>query len=224
MKIVAVLATFVAALVIIAVAVWLGFHLLSPDHPPGPLANTLEVRVVAVNGARLAAGDHAGPDAFEDADAHRFADTGQAPAGWKWMPVSESVQGELADEVSNGSANGYISRTANGQMSFLVADSPGLALTHAANLPAWRVRSVRLDTSGEMGPGLMIALDNEGGELMSSFTQNQIGHSVAIVIGGRIYSASRVLDRVSDLIEIHFPEGQRHAADQLRDALLSGSD
>ena len=127
-----------------------------------------------------------GPDVnvFQPQDLTSYIASGNAPTGWKWLPVANGVEKEVTGSAPASAGNEYVTRTSNGQMFLLVADQPDLTMTHASNVRPWGVDSVRVVNYGS--PAVVIHLDQAGGNLMHDFTGRYVGHRIAVVVAGQI--------------------------------------
>ncbi len=211
MKIARKTAIFAAAFCILVAAVGLGYYYVYRGGSSGHFAFNMELRMEALDTANLAPG-HQGPFYFQDSDAREFIETGEAPDGWKWVSVAD-----FAAKGGRISSSGpEISRTSNGQMFLLVANSAELSVVLTDP------ESVKLDTSSGDSPVpiLKIGISKRDAEVLSKFREVYGDNEVAIVIDGRICGVTGTsdLDRV---IEIWFPDGGEDAAKHFRDTLLS---
>jgi preprotein translocase subunit SecD len=106
----------------------------------------------------------------------------------------------------------------------LVADQPEMILTHAANAPAWGVKSAKITASYEFGPvveAVEIKLDDTAGDMLRQFTQKYVGHSMAVVLGGQVIMNATLLTPVRrSVLQLRFPENEKSEAERLRDALM----
>jgi len=197
-----------AAFCILAAVAGFGYYFIYDGGSSGHFAFTVELRMVAFDAADRAPGLKR-PFIFEDADAREFIATGDAPDGWKWVPVADFAQ-------EGASVSRPISRTSNGQVFLLVGDSRELAVVLTDPV------SVKLEkSSGESPvPILKIKISTGDAEVLSGFRDVHGDDEVAIVIDGRICGTTGTsdLDRV---VEIWFPHGGETAAKHLRDMLLS---
>jgi hypothetical protein len=211
MKIAGRTAIFAAAFCILVAAAGFCYYFIYDGGSSGHFAFAVELRMLAYDAADMAPGLKR-PFIFQDADAREFIDTGEAPDGWKWVPVADFAQSRL-------SISRPISRTSNGQVFVLAADNGDLAvvLMHPV--------SVKLDTSSGDSPVpiLKIRIGSGDTDVLSKFREVHGDDEVAIVIGSRICGDTSTsnpdLDR--GVIAIWFPDGGEDAAKHLRDTLLS---
>jgi preprotein translocase subunit SecD len=219
MKIVFRLFVFLVVLGALAGAGWYGYQHFYRNAPPGGAGRNMEIRLLALNGAIPYNGTGPGVDVFQKADVSSYIANGDVPNGWKWLPVTNGVEPEITGSAPAGSENPYISRTSNGQMFLLTADSPDMTLTHSADIRPWGVESVEVVTD-EQAPGVSIKLDQAGGDLMHDFTQKYLGHRIAVVVGGQICEVALIQSPVRSAIEVRLPAGQLAQAEGLRDSLM----
>lgn len=179
----------------------------------------MEVRLLALNGAVPSNGAGPGVDVFQKDDVSSYIANGDAPNGWKWLPVANGVEAEVNGSAPAGSENPYVTRTSNGQLFLLAADSPDTTLTHASGVRPWGVDSVEVDTD-DAAPGVKITLDQAGGDLMHEFTLKYLGHRIAVVVGGQICEVALIESPVRRSIEVRLPAGQLAQAEALRDSLM----
>jgi len=234
---------FVAVIVLCALgtAAWGGYWWYRRNAPPGGAGRNMEIRLVAVYGATLPAGANSGGidtsqgnqsngmaslagtssviDTFQKDDVDSYMANGSAPDGWKWLPVANGVEREVTGSAPPGSENAYVTRTSNGKMYLLTADRWDMTMTHASNVRPWGVDSVKVVTD-EMGPAVEIHLDQQGGILMHAFTQEYVGHRIAVVVGGEICEVASIQSPVRSAIVVRLPAGQQAEAESLRDALM----
>jgi hypothetical protein len=175
--------------------------------------------VTQENPAALPAATGPAIDVFEQQDLSSYIASGDAPAGWKWLPVANEVEREVTASATAGSGNEYVTRTSNGKMYLLVADTPDKSLTHSSGIRTWGVDSVRVVTD-EFGPAVDIHLDQAGGELMHQFTQKYLGHRIAVVVGGEICEVATIQSPVRSAIVVRLPAGQKAEAENLRSSLM----
>ncbi|MGA3160827.1 MAG: hypothetical protein ABSC77_06380 [Terracidiphilus sp.] len=191
------------------------------NHVHGNGGRNLEFRLAAFNTEHLDQFSQPTPgaDVFSGSDAQKIAESGQAPEGFKWLPISDFLVGQTGGLQPMG-----IMRVVNGQEFLLVADQPGMILTHAANTPAWGVKSVRITTSYQFGPvveAVEIKLDDTAGGMLRQFTQKYIRHSLAVVVDGQVIMNAQLLSPVRrNVLQLRFPEGERSEAERLRDSLM----
>lgn len=181
----------------------------------------LEFRLAAFNTEHLDQFSRAptGADVFSGSDARKIAESGEAPAGFKWLPISDFLVGQTGGLQPMG-----IMHMINGQQFLLVADQPEMILTHAANAPAWGVKSAKITASYEFGPvveAVEIKLDDTAGDMLRQFTQKYVGHSMAVVLGGQVIMNATLLTPVRrSVLQLRFPENEKSEAERLRDALM----
>jgi preprotein translocase subunit SecD len=210
---------FLVVLGVLAGAGWYGYQHYYRNGPPGGAGREMEIRLLALNGAVPYSGSGPGVDVFQKADVSAYVTNGDAPTGWKWFPVANGVEPEVNGSAPAGSEIPYITRTGNGQMFLLTADSPDMTLTHASGVRPWGVDSVEVETD-EQAPGVKIKLDQAGGDLMHDFTEKYAGHRIAVVVGGQICEVALIQDPVRSAIEVRLPAGQLAQAEALRDSLM----
>ncbi len=219
MKIADKIALFAAGLCVMTAAVSFcsGFR----SHVPGNGGKSLEFRLAALNPAILDQFSQPTPgaDVFSGPDARKIAKSGEAPAGFKWLPLSDFLVGQGGGVQPTG-----ITHVISGQEFLLVADQPEMILTHAANAPAWGVKSAKITASREFGPvieAVQINLDDTAGDMLRQFTQKYVGHSLAVVVGGQVIVNFRLLTPVRrSVLQLRFPENERSEAKRLCDALM----
>ncbi len=237
MKIASKVVMIVVALGLLGAAAWGGLRLYRRYAPPGRAGRNMEVRLVALygpasqpgaapaadasqtNAAPAPAGAVPGIDVFQRQDVSSSISTGNAPSGWKWLPIAGNVQKEVSANSPSGSPNDYVTRTSNGQMFLLAADTPDTALTHADNVKPWGVDSVQIVTD-DMGPAVEIHLDQAGGDLMHDFTEKYQGHRIAVVVAGQICEVALIQYPVRSGLVVRLPPGQQADAENLRDVLM----
>jgi preprotein translocase subunit SecD len=210
---------FVVILCVLAGAAWGGYWLYRRYTPPGGQGRNMEVRLVALNGAAPATDVGLGIDTFRADDVQAYIQSGQAPAGWKWLPVANGAERDITGSAPAGAQNPYVTRTGNGNMYLLVADRPDTTLTHRSDGHPWGVDSVKIETDG-LGPAVGIRLDQAGGDLMYQFTRKYLGHRIAVVVSGQICEVALIEDPVRRSIEVRLPTGQEAEAESLRDSLM----
>ena len=213
------LVLFVVILCALAGAGWGGYWLYRRYAPPGGQGRNMEVRLLALNGVVPSNGIGPGVDVFQKDDTISYIASGSAPNGWKWLPVANGVEAEVTGSAIDGSESPYVTRTNNGQLFLLAADTPDMTLTHASDVRPWGVDSVKV-TSDVMGPAVDIHLDQAGGNLMHDFTQKYLGHRIGVVVGGQICEVALIQSPVRSAIEVRLPSGQQAQADGLRDSLM----
>jgi len=174
--------------------------------------------VLQDNSAASPAGTGPDVDVFEQQNVNSYIANGDAPSGWKWLPVANGVEREVTGSATTGSGSEYVTRTSNGQMFLLVADTPDMSLTHTSSVRPWGVDSVRVVNYGS--PAVEIHLDRAGGDLMHDFTQKYLGHRIAVVVGGQICEVALIQSPVRSAIEVRLPAGQQAEAQNLRNSLM----
>ena len=229
----------VIALCVLGAAAWGGFWLYRQYASPGRAGRNMEIRLVAIysaaapagtganagtvqdNGAASPASSTPGADAdvFQQQDVSSSIASGSAPSGWKWLPVAKGVEKEVTGNAAADTQSAYVTRTSNGQLFLLAADTPDMTLTHANNVKQWGVDSVKIVTD-EMGPAVEIHLNKTGGDLMHAFTEKYLGHRIAVVVAGQICEVALIQNPVRSGLVVRLPVGQQADAENLRDALL----
>ena len=210
-------------LCVLAAAVCAGFCSGHLNGAPGKFGRNLEFRLAALNTEHFDQFNRApdGFDVFSGSQAREIEESGVAPAGFKWFPVSSFY---LMDTGGGIEPRGII-RAVNEQKFLLVADRPEMILTHAANAPAWGVKSVEMTATYKYGPvvkAVEIKLDDTGGELLRQFTQKYIRHSMAVIVDGQVIIDLGLLSPISKkALGLSFPAGGEAVAEKLRDALTS---
>jgi hypothetical protein len=219
MKIAGKIALFAAGLCVMTATV--SFCLGCRNHVPGNGGKRLEFRLAAFNPALLDQFSQPTPgaDVFSSSDARKIAESGEAPAGFKWLPLSDFLVGQGGGVQPTG-----ITHVINGKEFLLVADQPEMILTHAANAPAWGVKSVKITASYEFGPvvdAVQINLDDTAGDMLKQFTQKYVGHSLALVVDGQVIVNLRLLTPVrTSVLQLRFPESEKPEAERLHNALM----
>jgi len=222
MKIAGKIALFAAGLGVTATAVCVGACLGYRNHVRGNFGRTLEFRVAALNTEHFDQFDRApdGFDVFSGSQAREIEESGVAPAGFKWLPVSDLY----LINTGGGIEPRGITRRVNRQEFLLVADRPEMVLTHAANTPAWGVKSEEITSTYKYGPvvqAVEIKLDDTGGDLLQQFTEKYIGHSIAVIVNGQVIADLGLLSPIKrDLFGLSFPAGEEAEAEKLRAALM----
>lgn len=148
-----------------------------------------------------------------------YVESGQAPAGWKWLPVANGVEQEITGDAPVGSESEYISRVSEGRMFLLVADRQDMMLGHDNKTRPWGVEVADVKSENDV-PVVEILLDRAGGDLMEDFTQKYVHHRTAMVIDGEICDLAMIQSPVRSAFEIRLPRGQQSEARILRDALM----
>src|SRR5262249_28185869 len=111
----------------------------------------------------------------------------------------------------------------NGHKFLLVADQPGMILTHAPETPAWGVQSTKFTSTNRYGRPvymLEVDLDNTGGRLLKQFTTKYLRHSVAVVVDGQVIVDLGLLGPMGKVQGYNYPEGGEAIANELRNALM----
>ncbi len=161
-----------------------------------------------------------GPDVnvFQPQDLTSYIASGNAPTGWKWLPVANEVEREVTGERV-GQLRQRI-RYADQQRTDVSSRGrqPDMSLTHASNVRPWGVDSVRVVNYGS--PAVVIHLDQAGGNLMHDFTGRYVGHRIAVVVAGQICEVALIQSPVRSAIEVRLPAGQQAEAESLRDSLM----
>ena len=221
MKVACKIALFAAGFCVIAFSVCVGFFWVHRNHVPGTFGKHLEFRLAAYNPGRF---DQFSPrpegaDVFSDSLAQRIFQSGEAPVGFKWLPLSDFLVHQGGGVQPRG-----ITRVIDGREYLLVADQPSMILTHTTNAPPWGVKSVRMTASYEFGPvvkAVQITLDNTARDMLRQFTQKYIHHSVAVVVDGQVVVNVGLLSPMGKgILGLSFPEGEEAEADRLRDSLM----
>lgn len=197
--------------------------LVRANRVPGNYGRNLEFRVAALNTEHFDQFDRApdGFDVFSGSHAREIEESGVAPAGFKWFPVSNFY---LMDTGGGVEPRGIL-RAVNGHKFLLVADRPEMMLTHAENTPVWGVESVEMTSTYKYGPvvkGVKFNLDSTGGNLLRQFTQKYVRHSIAVIVDGQVIIDLGLLSPISkNSLELRFPAGGEAVAEKLREALTS---
>ena len=218
MKIVIKFFVFLIVLGALAGAGWYGYQRFHFLAPPGGSGRNMEVRLLARHGVNALTDATSTVDILPEEDVRTYVASGNAPSGWRWLPVANGVEKEVTGSAPAGSDNEYVSRTSNGQMFLLAADQPDMTLTHGSDVRAWGVDSVRVENYGT--PVVEIHLDRAGGDLMHDFTQKYLRHRIAVVVGGQICEVAMIQSPVRSAIEVRLPAGQQAEAESLRDSLM----
>ena len=145
MRIVFKLFAFLVVLCALAGAGWGGYWLYRHYARPGGSGRNMEVRLLARHGVDALTDATSTVDILPEGDVRAYVASGNAPSGWRWLPVANGVEREVTGDAQAGSDNEYVSRTSNGQMFLLAADQPDMTLTHASDIRAWGVDSVRVE-------------------------------------------------------------------------------
>ncbi len=133
MRVAGKIALFAAGLCVMAAAVCVDLYLVHRNHVPGKYGRNLEFRVSALNTENFDQFSRApdGFDVFSGSLAREIAESGVAPAGFKWLPVSDFY----LIITGGGIEPRGITRVINGREFLLVADQPQMMLTHTPNAP-----------------------------------------------------------------------------------------
>ncbi len=221
MKIAGRIALFAAGLCVMATAVGADLYLLHRNRVPGKYGRKLEFRVSALNTENFDQFNRApdGFDVFSGSLAREIAESGVAPAGFKWLPLSDFDLGATGGVEPRG-----ITRVINGREFLLVADRPEMMLTHAATAPAWGVKSVEITATykyGSVVKAVKIKLDDTGGGLLRQFTQEYVRHQIAVIVDGQVIANFGLLSPITkDMLGLRFPVGEEAQAEKLRAALV----
>lgn len=221
MKIAGSIAIFAAGLGVIAAAVWINACRNHAVEARGKFGSTLEYRVAALKAEYYDQFNRApeGPDVFSSAQGQEIAESGIAPDGFKWMPVSRFY----LMETGGGNEPRGILRTVNGHKFLLVANRPEMILAHETNVPAWGVESTRFTSTNRYGRPvymLEVELDDEGGRQVKQFTQKYLRHAVAVVVDGQAIVDLQLLGPMGKVERFSYPEGGDAIAKELQDALM----
>ncbi len=221
MKIASKTALFAAGLCVMAAAVCVDLYLVHRNHVPGKFGRSLEFRVAALKTEYFDQFNRApdGFDVFSVSQAREIAESGEAPAGFEWMPLSDF---DLC--ATGGIEPRGITRLINRREFLLVADRPEMVLTHAANAPTWGVKSVEITATYKFGPvvkAVEIELDDTGGSLLRQFTQKYVRHSIAAIVDGQVIANFGLLTPIRrNALGLTFPEREEAVAEKLRVALM----
>ena len=214
-------ALIAAGLCVMVSAVCAGICWARWTHMPGPFGKNLEFRLSAYN---LGRSDQftprpEGTDVFSDSQAQQIARSGEAPAGFKWLPLSDFLLSQSGGIQPHG-----ITRVTNGREYLLVADEPAMVLTHAAPAPRWGVKSVEMTASYEYGPvvkTVQITFDSAARDMLRKFTEKYVHHSVAVVLDGQVIVNLGLLSPMrKGILGLRFREGEEAEAEKLRDWLM----
>ncbi len=220
MKIGGRIALFAAGLCVMTGTVCAELYLAHQNHVPGKYGRNLEFRVSAMTTAYFDQFNRApeGPDVFSVSQAHEIEESGQAPAGFTWLPVSRF---DLV--VTGGIEPRGITRVTNGQEFLLVANRPDMILTHSADKPAWGVKSVEMTSTYIYGPvvkRVQIDFDDTGRDSLRQFTEKYVRHSIAVAVDGQVIVNMGLLTPITrGGLGLTFPEGAEAVAGRLRDLL-----
>ncbi|HWE87051.1 MAG TPA: hypothetical protein VG267_19050 [Terracidiphilus sp.] len=221
MKITGKAALFAAGLFVLAAVGCIGLYWIHKNHEPGEYGKNLEFRVSAFN---LDHFDRSSPtpdgaDVFSDSQAEEISQTGEPPAGFLWLPLSNF----LLDQGGGVQPRG-ITRMMDGREYLLVANEPSMVLTHAANAPRWGVKSVKMTITYVYGPAvnaIQIELDYAGKRILRQFTQKYNRHSVAVIVDGQVVANFGLLSPMRrGILGLRFPAGEQTETERLRKSLM----
>lgn len=153
----------------------------------GRLGHKLEIRLLAVRQSSY--GPQTGEDIFPLADADKWSESGEAPNGWLWMPVMNSLREEARLPTI------AVQRVREGRLYGLVTDQRSNSLADRTDMPRWAVRSVKVveDVSSVAKlVGIEVKLDSAGGKLLKDLSSRYRMHYLAIAIGGQIVIAPQL--------------------------------
>lgn len=192
-------------------------------HVSGGGGRKLEFRLAAFNTERIHPDRFPqmpnGADVFSGTEAQQIAESGVAPAGFEWLAMSDFLLGQGGGVQPMG-----ITRIVNGQEFLLVTNRPEMMITHAANSPAWRVKSAQITATYEFGPVVTrveIKLDNTGERILRQFTEEYHGHSLALVLNGQVISNATLLTPVRNgVLGLTFPAIEQEDAESLCESLM----
>jgi len=214
---------FAAGLCVMTAVVCIDLYLVHRNHVLGKYGRSLEFRVAALNdtvGFDQFNRAPEGVDVFSGSQAREIAESGVAPAGFTWLPVSRFY----LTTTGGGIEPRGITRVRNGQEFLLVADRPEMMLTHGANVPAWGAKSVEMTATYMYGPvvkAVQIEMDHPGRNLLRQFTQKYVRHSIAVIVDGQVIVDLGLLTPLRrGMLGFSYPEGAEAEADRLRDALM----
>lgn len=205
----------------ITAAVCLATFWFRQNHTPGNFGHNLEFRLAAYNLGRF---DQFSPrpegaDVFSASQAQQIAQSGVAPAGFEWLPLSDFLVHQWGGVQPHG-----IARVVHGQEFLLVADQPDMILTHSANTPRWGVKSVRMAATYRYGPvvkAVQITFDRAARDMLLQFTQKHVRHSLAVVVNGQVVVNLGLLTPIrKGVLGFTYPVGEEAEAETLREALL----
>jgi hypothetical protein len=188
---------------------------------PGQFGKNLEFRLAAYNLGRF---DQFTPrpegiDVFSDSQAQQIVQSGEAPVGFKWLPLSDFLVRQGGGIQPHG-----ITRVTNGREYLLVVDETAMVLTHAAYAPRWGVKSVEMTASYQFGPvvkAVQITFDSTARDMLRQFTQKYIRHSVAVIVDGQVVVNLGLLSPMrKGILGLSFPAGEEAEAERLRDSLM----
>jgi hypothetical protein len=221
MKIAGKIALFAASLCVIAAGVCVGFFWVYRNHMPGNFGKNLEFRLAAYDLGRF---DQFSPrpegaDVFSESRAQQIAQSGEAPVGFKWLPLSDFLVNQ-----GGGVQPRSITRVIYGREYLLVADQSPMILTHTANARGWGVKSVEMTASYEFGPVVKvveITFDSTARDMLRQFSQKYIRHSVAVVVDGQVVVNLGLVSPIrKGVLGLRYPPGEQAEAEKLRDALM----
>jgi hypothetical protein len=198
-----------AVLCVISASASVGLFLLHRNQAPGQYGKTLEFRVSALNTEHFDQFNRAreGFDVFSSSQAREIAETGIAPAGFKWMSVSNFY---LMETGSGIDPKGILT-VIDGHIFLLVTDRPEMILTHAATTPVWGVKSVEMTSTYIYGPvvkTVQIEFDNAALDLLRQFTEKYVWHSIAVIVDGQVIANFGLLTPMRrGVVGLSSPEG-----------------
>ncbi|MGO9325692.1 MAG: hypothetical protein ACLP07_14125 [Terracidiphilus sp.] len=223
MKIAGKFAIFTAVLCALAATVCAGFCFGYWNRVHGKYGRNLDFRVSAMTTAYFDPFNRApeGPDVFSVSQAREIEESGQAPAGFTWLPVSKFY----LVVTGGGIEPRGITRVTNGQEFLLVANRPEMMLTHSADKPAWGAKSVEMTSTTIYGPvvkRVQIDFDDTGKDLLRQFTEKYVRHSISVDVDGQVIASMGLLTPIKrGGLGLTFPEGAEVVAGKLRDSLTS---
>ena len=210
-----------ASLCLAAAAICVGLYLVHRNHAPGNYGRNLEFRLAACNTGHLDRSSRApvGFDVFSGSLTQEIIESGNPPAGFEWLPLSE-----LLVNQGGGVQPRCITRVIHGREYLLVSNWPATSLTHAANAPRWGVKSAKTTTTYKFGPvvkAVQIELDYNAARLLRKFTQRYVGYSVAVVVGGQVIMNGTFLNPFKgDVLGFRFPQSEQSQAERLLESLM----
>jgi len=211
-----------AGLCVVAASACAWLVSLQRNREHGQYGKTLEFRLSALNAGIFDQFNRApdGVDVFSSSQAHEIAETGIAPAGFKWMPVSNFY----LMETGGGIDPRGILTVIDGHKFLLVADRPEMILSHAAITPVWGVKSVEMTSTYMYGPvvnTVQIKFDNTARDLLRQFTEKYVRHSIAVIVDGQVIANLGLLTPMRrGVVGLSYPEGGEKVAETLRGALM----
>jgi len=221
MKIAGKIVLIATSLCMVGAVVCVGLTLHQRNHVPGKYGRNLEFRVSALNTENFDQFSRApeGFDVFSGRLAREISESGVAPAGFEWLPLSNFDLNATGGVEPRG-----ITRVINGREFLLVANRPEMMLTHGTNDSAWGVKSVEITATYKYGPvvkAVEIKLDDAGGDLLRQFTQKYVRHSIATIVDGQVIANFGLLTPITKhALGLRFPVGGEPEAEKLRDTLM----